>query len=197
MSGMDMKLKKRMDMGEEVMGTTSDDCYASDTTWLQTLAYCFQQHCNADGASEADVENAWGLLAANGVDVPSYQSSIPATIPTEELASDAVWLNSTSLVNGETYFSYHQTLAEFEFQEDMHVRTSYVDVLLFEAMHLKLICTFQYRSNCSHGSSMLACSRFQSTQGLQPWPMGTSSPFETLAPASTVQWKTPGAASSG
>jgi hypothetical protein len=38
------------DMGDmEMMGTTSNECYVTNAAWLQTMAYCIQQNCNADG----------------------------------------------------------------------------------------------------------------------------------------------------
>lgn len=124
MDGMDMKLLKRMDMGGESMAMTSDECYATDLPWLQTLAFCFQRHCAADGIAESQLEKAWATMAANGAEVPSLQSMVPSVEPEVELDPDAVWLNTTSLVNSEAYESNHRTLGEFEFQEDMHVRLS-------------------------------------------------------------------------
>lgn len=50
MEGMDMKIKKRMDMGGESMGETSDECRAQDQTWLQTLSYCMKTRCDEEGA---------------------------------------------------------------------------------------------------------------------------------------------------
>jgi len=123
MEGMSMKLRKRMDM-EGPMGMTSDSCYQSDMPWLQTLAYCMKERCAVDGVGETDIEKVYGILAANGQPVPSYSSMIPSEAPTEELADDAMWLNTTSLVNGDMYQEYHETLSNFEFQEDTHVRLS-------------------------------------------------------------------------
>lgn len=124
MSDMDMKVRKRMDMGGDPMATTSDDCYATNIPWLETLAYCFQQHCVADRTKESQFESRWKALAANGFAVASYQSILPLTVPTAQLEANATWLNTTSLVNEDVYFANHQTLQEFEFQEDMHVRLS-------------------------------------------------------------------------
>ena len=124
MPGMDMKLRKRMSMGSSSMASTSNECYATNMPWLQTLAYCFKSRCAADGVKEDQIESHWQLFAANGAAVNSYKSLIPRDAPTAELESDAEWLNLTSLVNGENYLANHLTLLEFEFQEDMHVRLS-------------------------------------------------------------------------
>lgn len=121
MSG--MKRRKRMNM-DSVIGTTSDDYYRSNTPWLQTLSHCMKKRCATDGADEAKIEKLWNTLADDGLTPPSYSSILPATAPTVELVADAVWLNKTSLVDGDLYYPNHQTLQEFEFQEDMHVRLS-------------------------------------------------------------------------
>jgi hypothetical protein len=123
MSGMDMKVRKRMDMAS-ADGTTSSECRAQDVTWLQTLAYCMKQGCAADFVEESRIETAWNTLAADGETVPQYQTMLPATSPSVELDSDAMWLNSTSLVSSSLYFATHQTLMEFEYQEETHVKLS-------------------------------------------------------------------------
>jgi len=74
--------------------------------------------------SEAVTEKAWQILAACGLTVPTYLSMVPVEGPTVKLDSDTECLNITSLVNSAHYQSDHQTLQEFEFHEDMHVRLS-------------------------------------------------------------------------
>ncbi|KAI6711438.1 ferric reductase like transmembrane component [Diplocarpon mali] len=118
-----MVMKRMEEMGGEAMGTTSEECYATDPVWAQTLAYCFRDRCAIDGAKEGAVRKAWTALSMTEA---AYEDSIPPERPAAELAADAVWLNVTSLVNSELYFSYRQTLSEFEFQEEMHVRLSVV-----------------------------------------------------------------------
>ncbi|PBP21147.1 ferric reductase like transmembrane component [Diplocarpon rosae] len=118
-----MVMKRMEGMGDEVVGTTSEECYASDPVWAQTLAYCFHDRCAIDGASEAAVKKAWTALSMTEA---TYEDSLPAERPAVELDADAEWLNVTSLVNSELYFSNRQTLSEFEFQEEMHVRLSVV-----------------------------------------------------------------------
>lgn len=120
-AGMDMKMKKRMDMGS-VEGTTSSACRANDTVWLQTFAYCIQQHCAADGVSESEMESGWEALAADGDAVPEMKTVLPASVPTVEVDADAMWLNETQLANRDLYFATRQTLDEFAYQEKIHVR---------------------------------------------------------------------------
>jgi len=124
---MDMGMVMKRDMGsEEMMGTTSEECYATNTQWLQTMAYCIQQNCNADGYGPKKQAKCFNVQAQGGASGPSFQDSLPATPPTVELSEDAMWLNVTSLVNGNTYHSIHGTLGEFARSEYIHTRYSYV-----------------------------------------------------------------------
>ena len=115
MDGMDME-----------MGDTSDDCYASNTPWLQTMAYCIQQNCNADGFGAEKQAKCFTTQAVAGASTPTFEESLPSTAPTVELSADAEWLNETSLVNNELYYSTHGSLGEFARSEYIHTRYSYV-----------------------------------------------------------------------
>ena len=114
------------DMGDTgPMGTTSPECYANNTAWLQTMAYCIQQNCNADGYPSDKQAECFSAQAVGGASTPTFHDSLPATPPTVELASDATWLNVTSLVNPDVYYSTHGTLGEFARQEYLHTKYSY------------------------------------------------------------------------
>ncbi|GKT40313.1 ferric/cupric reductase transmembrane component B [Colletotrichum spaethianum] len=113
MSGMDMQ-----------MGTTSADCYASNTPWLQTMAYCIQQNCNAHGYSADKQAKCFSTQAVAGASSPTFQESLPSVAPTVELASDAMWLNETSLVNQSLYDSTYGSEGEFARSEYLHTRYS-------------------------------------------------------------------------
>jgi len=121
-SGMDMKLRKRMDMGGESAATTSDACYASDKTWLETFSNCVHDKCSKDGVGGDKQSQCFSKLAANGLPVPSLQASLPSTIPGVELDADAMWLNTTSLVNEHAYLSNYVTMKEFVSSEHRHTR---------------------------------------------------------------------------
>jgi hypothetical protein len=126
MAGMDMR---KRDMGDMMMmGTTSDECRANNTAWLQTMAYCIQQNCDADGYPADKQAECFSNQAVAGAPKPTFQESLPAVPPTVELPADAVWLNTTSLVNKDLYYSTHGTLAEFGRSEYLHTRYSYVSV---------------------------------------------------------------------
>ncbi|KAG9700746.1 hypothetical protein KCU95_g2643, partial [Aureobasidium melanogenum] len=121
-SGMDMKLIKRMDMGDDAMATTSDACYASDRTWLETFSYCIHQKCAQDSINENEQGQCFSKLAANALHVSTFQASIPSTAPVIQLEADATWLNSTSLVNEHAYLSNYVTMKEFVSSEHRHTR---------------------------------------------------------------------------
>ncbi|KAH8656864.1 ferric reductase like transmembrane component-domain-containing protein [Ilyonectria robusta] len=117
-----------MDMGDssDMMGTTSADCYATNKAWLQTMAYCIQQNCNADGYPAKKQAKCFSNQAVAGASTPTFEDSLPAKAPTSELAGDAVWLNSTNLVNKDLYYATHGTLGEFARSEYLHTRYSVI-----------------------------------------------------------------------
>lgn len=123
MAGMDMGME--MDMESDMpMGMTSDECYASNTPWLETMAYCIQQNCDADGYPADKQATCFSNQAVAGASEPTFRDSLPATAPTVELEADAMWLNVTSLVNRDLYYSTHGTLGEFARSEYLHTRYS-------------------------------------------------------------------------
>ena len=122
MEGMDMKLIKRMDMGGDSMAQTTDECRASDPTWLATLAYCIHSRCTAEGADVDSQDRCFQTIAANTHPVPNLHSCMPAQPPTGELEQDAEWLNTTSLVNDAAYDDQRRTLDGFARSEEVHTR---------------------------------------------------------------------------
>ncbi|KAI5241173.1 hypothetical protein E4T43_05688 [Aureobasidium subglaciale] len=128
-SGMDMKLKKRMDMGGESKATTSDACYAANQAWLETFANCVHDKCSGHGVSESEQSQCFAKLAANGQHVLTLSASLPTNTPTVELDAKATWLNTTSLVNAETYLANYVTMEEFVSSEHRHTRYSLISIL--------------------------------------------------------------------
>ncbi|KAI0855902.1 ferric reductase like transmembrane component [Xylaria cubensis] len=125
-------MKKRHDDEAPManMPMTSDDCRASNLPWLQTMAYCIQQNCNAVGFGTAEQTKCFSKEAVSGAAKPTLQESIPAKVPTVELARDAIWLNATSLVNGELYYATYGTYAEFGRSENYHTKYSVAMIIL-------------------------------------------------------------------
>jgi hypothetical protein len=120
--GMDMKLRKRMDMGGEATAMTSDACYASDRAWLETFSNCVHDKCSKDGVDESVQAQCFSKLAANGLSVSIFQDSLPSVAPSVELDGEATWLNTTSLVNEHAYLANYVTMKEFVSSEHRHTR---------------------------------------------------------------------------
>lgn len=116
-----------MDMGS--MGSTTDDCRASNLPWLQTMAYCIQQQCDAVGYPVEKQAECFGVQAVAGAGEPTFQSSLPTSAPTVEVAAEEMWLNVTSLVNSGLYSSNYGTLDEFIREELLHSKYAYVCLL--------------------------------------------------------------------
>ncbi|TDZ46853.1 Ferric/cupric reductase transmembrane component B [Colletotrichum trifolii] len=133
MSGMDMSA-----MDATPMGTTSPECYASNTPWLQTMAYCIQQNCDAHGYPAEKQAQCFTTQAVAGASSPTFRESLPSAAPTTELASDAKWLNETSLVNQALYDSTYGTEGEFARSEYLHSR--YAVALYLTVIGTILIC---------------------------------------------------------
>lgn len=111
---------KRMEGMEGPMGTTSPECYANSTVWLETLSYCIKSHCDAEGMSSSEQERFWQKSAAGGLVVPTLKEALPATAPTGELTADAEWLNTTMLANEQKWTTDRRTISTFEKAEEAH-----------------------------------------------------------------------------
>ncbi|KAG9698940.1 hypothetical protein KCU95_g1801, partial [Aureobasidium melanogenum] len=160
-SGMDMKLIKRMDMGSESMATTSDACYASDRTWLETFSYCIHQKCAQDSVNESEQGQCFSKLAANGLHVPTLQASLPSTTPVVELEADSTWLNSTSLVNENAYLSNYVTMKEFVLSEHRHTRYALISMLFVVGICIiSGIWKMHITPNFGHGSLSLKVGQY-------------------------------------
>lgn len=141
--GDDESMDMGMDMGMAMTGTTSPECYATNIPWLQTMAYCIQQNCNADGYSTEKQAQSFGTQAVAGASKPTFQDSLPATAPTVELLDDATWLNETSLVNSNLYYDTYGTLKEFARSEYIHTRYSYVLLKLVSRSNVYFLSKYE------------------------------------------------------
>ncbi|KAK8018801.1 hypothetical protein PG991_007991 [Apiospora marii] len=118
-----------MDM-DMPMGMTSDECRATNLPWLQTMAHCIQSRCDVDGYPSEKQAQCFSNHAVGGASEPTFEGSMPPVAPMVELPAEAMWLNETSLVNGESYYSIHGTLGEFAREEYLHSRYSVIICLL-------------------------------------------------------------------
>ncbi|KAI0156543.1 ferric reductase like transmembrane component [Xylariaceae sp. FL1272] len=151
-------MKRDMGMDSDTMGETSDECRSSNRPWLETMAYCIQQNCAADGYSIEEKAECFSTVAVAGASGPSYQSSLPPKAPTVELEMDAMWLNATSLVNGHMYHSTYGTYAEFQNSEVFH--TKYAMILYLVTMGACLACGLLSRLSTLLGLRKLLASSY-------------------------------------
>ncbi|KAK8013881.1 hypothetical protein PG990_007177 [Apiospora arundinis] len=135
MSGMGMSGGMDMDMP---MGMTSDECRATNSPWLQTMAYCIRSRCDADAYPFEKQVQCFSKHAVAGASELTLQHSLPSAAPTVELTEDAMWLNTTSLVNSHHYYSIHGTLGEFAREEYLH--TKYSVILCLITIGTVLVC---------------------------------------------------------
>jgi hypothetical protein len=112
-----------MDMGAEF--TTSPECYATDDSFLQTLAYCMSTRCS--GVSEWELEKYWVFnVAGTEPGQPDPKESYARTLsrvanaPTEMFMGDE--LNKTMLTSETEYRINFNTLNTFENIESTHSR---------------------------------------------------------------------------
>ncbi|KAI1121956.1 ferric reductase like transmembrane component-domain-containing protein [Nemania abortiva] len=119
---------KEMDMGMDMgmMGMTTEECRTSNMPWLQTMAYCIQQACGAQGYTVERQARCFSTHAVAGASEPTFHECLPMTAPTVELPENATWLNNTSLVNQHLYHATHGTLEEFARSEYLHTRYSMI-----------------------------------------------------------------------
>lgn len=115
-----------MDMGSE----TSPECYATDTFFLETLAYCISTHCQ--GVSVWDLEKYWNRNVAGKkpnqpVPQATYQQTLAniSAVPTDTLVLGED-LNKTMITSDEDYEASYNAQDQFERMEVTHETYGYV-----------------------------------------------------------------------
>lgn len=111
----DMAMGSGMDMsGDDAMTTAA--CRASDTPWLQTLAWCVHTKC-AQVVAASELERFWETQCTGDASVApkwTYGETLAniSAPPTEELSADTdtQTLNFTALVNADTWLSQYNAL---------------------------------------------------------------------------------------
>lgn len=121
MGGMSMS---GMSMG--MAAETSAECYSTDDSYLQTVAWCMSTRCKDVPVS--DLEQYWEINVVGDQKVQpkpkeSYQQALASVkgAPTEAMVSGNP-LNKTSLVGDDDYDSNLNALSAFESFEDSHER---------------------------------------------------------------------------
>lgn len=130
-SGMDM------DMGMD--SATSPECYATDDTFLQTLAYCMSTRC--PDLAVWDLERYWSMNVAGTKQIQplpkaSYQRTLAdiSTAPTATLV-EGEELNTTMIVSHEDYEASYNAHGVFEKMEINHETYGCVQTWSFTTMN--------------------------------------------------------------
>ena len=123
------------DMEAEV--ETSPECYATDDSFLQSLAYCLSTHCQ--DVALWDLEEYWSKYVADwepnqAIPKETYEqaSQNVTTKPTETIVIGED-LNKTMLVSDEDYEASHNAFSNFEKMETNHATHGCVKVPAFKA----------------------------------------------------------------
>ena len=119
-------------MGMEMGGETTPECYATDDSFLQTLAGCMSDHCQ--NMPIWDLEKYWMMnVAGTAVNQPLPKATYQQTLanitakPTDTLVAGED-LNKTMLVSEKDFQASHNALSVFEAMEDNHETYGYVAI---------------------------------------------------------------------
>ena len=125
-----MHMSDGMDMEMEMGSETSPECYATDTYFLETLAYCISAHCH--GVPVWDLERYWNMNVAGRkpnqpVPQATYQQTLAniSAVPTDTLVLGED-LNKTMLTSDEDYEASYNAQESFERIEVTHEAYAYV-----------------------------------------------------------------------
>ncbi|KAJ3126200.1 hypothetical protein HK100_010391 [Physocladia obscura] len=132
LSGVELNCSTTTDMDGMSMAETSSQCYATDNSYLQTLALCISTYCTDMTVSE--IETFWEYQASfSGSNQPpikeSYQAALAAIKTTPELTFSGTVLNQTMIIDDSSYQPYWNALSVFQDGEVKH--ETYGLVLLF------------------------------------------------------------------
>lgn len=101
----EISMKVSMSTGMAMKVMISDQYYATNMPWLQTMAYCIKQNCDADGCSAEKQAKCFSSQSVAGDLNPTFQDSLSALVPVAKLVEDAIWRNVTSLVNKNMHYA--------------------------------------------------------------------------------------------
>ncbi|KAJ3023868.1 hypothetical protein HKX48_000054 [Thoreauomyces humboldtii] len=133
------------DMTGMSMGMTSPDCFAHDSAFLTTLAYCISSHCDSLQVPTWKREKFWETQVTGDVNVlPKWSYSV--ALEQVNNASLAVYdpdsmtsLNQTALLADSAYHHQSRFMLNFDYMEALQAK--YIFVLLGVAVGLPIVCT--------------------------------------------------------
>jgi hypothetical protein len=71
----------------------SDECYATDESYLQSSTSCIHSHCDIETLPYKKQNSCFPEMVSNGLPISSLEGSFPTGSPTEELSEHTMWLN--------------------------------------------------------------------------------------------------------
>ena len=118
------------EMDMDMDSGTSPECYSTDDTFLETLAYCMSTHCQDTAVWELEKywrTNVAGTQPNQPVPKASYQETLAniTTEPTDTLVLGEE-LNKTIIVSHEDYEASYNAHGVFEKMEVTHETYGYV-----------------------------------------------------------------------
>jgi len=120
------------DTGGHAHGATPPECYATDTAFQQTLAFCISKRCSGDYDTDV-LERYWRRTAVSGARTKlepkpkmSYTEALASIEeePTKEYVAGEM-LNTTSLISDEDWQANWNALGLFEEVEADHAKYRY------------------------------------------------------------------------
>ncbi|KAI0379342.1 ferric reductase like transmembrane component-domain-containing protein [Hypomontagnella monticulosa] len=123
---------------------TSEECYATNKNYLRSIAYCISTYCPAD-ISISTLENYWAAFLIGrhpGQPAPNETFSVSlynANPPPSKVVESKALLNTTTLVDMETYMANY--LSNFVFEENEIKQSDFGLILLITGGALPIACS--------------------------------------------------------
>ncbi|KAF4554735.1 Ferric reductase like transmembrane component-containing protein 2 [Elsinoe fawcettii] len=103
---------------------TGPDCFAKDTSFLTTLAWCIKSHCEPENVDVWRIEKYWAQKTTGDETIPAkwtYSQALhEISSPPTRTVNTSAPLTYTGLVDDEEYLAAVNALSAFEEQETWH-----------------------------------------------------------------------------
>ncbi|KAK0609455.1 ferric reductase-like transmembrane component [Immersiella caudata] len=126
------------------MSMTPPECYAKDTAFLTSVAWCFSEKCGENGVPISKLQQFWEQFVTSTPKVAAKWAYSVAlanveTRPTYEMTSDDTDLNQTSLVNPMSYLAQWNVLGNVA--REGKVESDFSLVIIFVSLGLPVALT--------------------------------------------------------
>jgi hypothetical protein len=116
-------IKSRLECSDE--DTTTPQCYASDSPYLETLAFCISKHCSKQSSSTIDTfwsKYVIGWELATPQPMLTYEEALSLAGQPTSILSDGQTLENASLVAESDYVLEYASLADWTLAEQCHTK---------------------------------------------------------------------------